>query len=96
MSNVASGILERTKKGTSVLRVSARSSDDVGVPAQLVQEYHLVEGATVAGPVQRAKRGLELVAVESVCGLAPETFRERTPYTRLVAIDPCELSLIHI
>lgn len=90
MSDVVSGILKRTKKGAGVLRVSARSSDDVWAPARLVQEYSLVEGATVAGPVRRGKRGPELVTVESVCGLAPEAFRERTPYTHLVAIDPCE------
>jgi transcription termination factor Rho len=62
----------------------------VTVPVRLMQEYGLVEGATVTGPVQEGKRGPELVAVESVCGLTPEAFRARTPYTDLVAIDPCE------
>jgi len=91
MVDVANGILKHTKKGAGVLCGPAGSAaDGVWVPARLVQEYGLVEGATVSGPVRGSGKGLELEAVESVCGFAPEAFRERAPYTRLVAVDPCE------
>jgi transcription termination factor Rho len=93
MSDIASGILKRTKKGSVLLdpvRPNQPGSDRISVPAQFVQEYDLIEGATVTGPVQKGQKGSLLVGVESICGLTPEAFRERTPYTHLVAIDPCE------
>lgn len=94
MPDSATGVLKVTNKGTGVLRDPARSfrsgPDDVLVAPGLVRKYGLVEGAVVTGPVQRRKRKLELSSVESVCGLAPEEFQQRIPYTRLVAIDPCE------
>jgi transcription termination factor Rho len=31
-----------------------------------------------------------LVTIESVCGLSPETFQQRTPFKRLIALDPTE------
>ncbi len=65
-------------------------SSKVTVPLELMQEHELVVGATVAGPVQDGEGGPELAAVESVCGLTPEAFRERVPYTQLTAIDPHE------
>jgi transcription termination factor Rho len=40
--------------------------------------------------VQEGKRGLELAGVDAVCGLAPEAYRERTSFRRLVAIDPLD------
>jgi transcription termination factor Rho len=55
-----------------------------------VRQHGLVEGATIAGPVRPGKQGLELRSVESACGLAPEAFAGRTPFDRLVAIDPQE------
>ena len=94
MSEITSGILQSTKKGVCVLRDLARplgpEAREVLVPARLVRECSLVEGATVTGPLQRGKQGPELAAVESVCGLTPEAFAARTHYTRLTAIDPCE------
>jgi len=94
MPNTTSGILKRTKKGAGILRDPARSfrrgPNDVFVPARLAQEHNLPEGAAVTGPVRQGKRGPALVAVESVCGLTPEAFQARTPFNRLVAIDPCE------
>jgi len=94
MLDITTGILTRTKGRAGVLRDLTQTfhsiKHDVLVPAQLVQEYRLVEGATVTGPVRRGKKGLELEAVESICGLAPEAFQRRTPYRELVAIDPCD------
>ena len=88
MSDVTTGILRRTKKGAGVLLDPAQSlrpgARGVWVPASLVREHGLVEGATVAGPVQTTKRGPRLAGVESVCGLSPEAFGARTPYTHLM------------
>ncbi|MFQ5613114.1 MAG: transcription termination factor Rho [Anaerolineae bacterium] len=94
MPDTISGVLQRTKKGTGVLRDPAQSfrpgPDDPVVPAKLMQAFDLVEGASVSGPLRKGKQGLELAQVEAVCGLSPEAFRQRRPFARLVAIDPCE------
>jgi transcription termination factor Rho len=94
MPETANGILKRTKKGAGVLRDPAQplhpGTHEVLVPAQLMREHNLVEGATVTGPVRKGTEGAELGAVESVCGLPPETFQARTPFTHLTAIDPRE------
>jgi len=90
MPNITGGILKRTRKGRHVLHDPAWPSGDTLVPAQLVKEYGLVDGATVVGPVRHGRRGPELEAVESICGLAPEAFQGRTPFNRLIPIDPCD------
>ena len=84
------GILKRAKKGGGVLIDPAQPWDEVRVPTELARAYDLVEGATVAGPLQEGRHGPQLAGVESVCGLAPEDFQKRTPFRRLVAIDPLE------
>jgi transcription termination factor Rho len=89
-SRPGQGILKRTKGGAGVLLDPAQVEDGITVPAKLVREYGLVEGAAVSGPLREGRRGPELVAVESVCGLTPEDFQSRTPFKRLVAIDPNE------
>ncbi len=89
MPDIVSGILKRTKKGAFLFDPAQSfrpKSDQVVIPAQFVHDYDLVEGATITGPVEKG----EMIAVESICGLTPEAFRERTPYNYLVAIDPCE------
>jgi transcription termination factor Rho len=87
-SQTRQGILRGTKKGAGVLVDPVRLDDDVFVPAGLIQQHGLVEGATVSGPVREGKRGPQLTSVQSVCGLTPEEFQKRTPFRRLVAIDP--------
>jgi transcription termination factor Rho len=67
-----------------------QEQNEVVVSVRLVRQYDLVEGVAVSGSLGRGKRGPELVAVDSICGLKPEEFKARTPYTELVAIDPCE------
>jgi transcription termination factor Rho len=92
MSDMITGILKHTEKGAGMLRDPEQSllpgPDDVFVPAKLVQEHGLPEGARVTGPVRRGSRGPLLTSVEQVCGLTPEVFRQRTPFTRLTPIDP--------
>jgi transcription termination factor Rho len=90
MTDLVTGILKRTKAGAGVLLDLAGSSAEIPVPAHLVQHYHLMEGATVSGPLRPGRQGQELAGVESVCGLSPEAFQRRTPFNRLVAIDPNE------
>jgi len=78
------------KGGAGLLIDPNQPGDEVWVPAKLVKRYHLVEGATVAGPVQKGKPRPELTGVESVCGLPPDLFQKRTAFKRLVAVDPNE------
>jgi transcription termination factor Rho len=89
-SHSGGGILRRTKQGAGVLLDPARPGREIFVPAKLIQQHGLVEGASVAGPVRQGKRGPQLARAESVCGLAPEAFQKRTPFRRLVAVDPDE------
>jgi transcription termination factor Rho len=94
MTQPVSGVLKIIKKAGGVLRDPAYSfrkrPDEVTVPAGLIRDYHLVEGAMLTGAARRDRRGLLLASVESICGLAPEVFQSRRPYTSLTAIDPCE------
>jgi len=92
MPDIASGILKLDKNGTGRLRIverSLRSSpSDVIVPARLMRQYRLAEGAVTAGPFSVVKGRKELSEVESVCGLKPEEFQKRRPYNDLVAVNP--------
>jgi transcription termination factor Rho len=92
MSDMITGILKHTGKGAGMLRDPGQSllpgPDDVFVPAKLVQEHRLPEGARVTGSVRRVSQGPLLTSVEQVCGLTPEVFQRRTPFDRLTPIDP--------
>jgi transcription termination factor Rho len=90
MPDTATGILKSAKKGTNTLFDPANPWHEIQVPRQLVREHRLVEGATITGLTRKGKRQPELTSVESVCGLAPEAFRERPSFKRLIAIDPNE------
>jgi transcription termination factor Rho len=84
------GILKRAKGGAGLLINPSQPQDEVWVPAGLVKTYALTEGATVAGPVRPGRPRPQLTGVESICGLAPDAFRARTPFKHLVAVDPNE------
>ncbi|HRV95540.1 MAG TPA: transcription termination factor Rho [Anaerolineae bacterium] len=86
MTNLESGILQLTKRGDGHLVNPDRLTDPVVVPAKLIRTYRLPHGATVTG----SQQGDRLTSIETVGGLAPEAFRQRTPFKRLVAIDPTE------
>jgi transcription termination factor Rho len=90
MTNSQSGILKLTKGGTGLLYNPNAPKEDVSVPAELIREHNLPEGATVTGPVQSGQRRPQLKAIETVCGLAPQAFQERPPFEQLTAIDPHE------
>jgi transcription termination factor Rho len=88
------GVLKLNKKNGGVLRDPARSfrtsPTDPHVPPQLVRKCALSEGVLVSGSVQKRKHGYVLDNVDSVCGIAPEQFRQRPRFAELVAIDPRE------
>jgi transcription termination factor Rho len=90
MTDTTSGILKVMKNGDGILHNPAEGTDGVHVPARLIREYRLPEGATVTGPVRTGTKGPQLATVEAVCGLAPEAFQKRTPFKDLVAIDPSD------
>jgi len=87
---VRRGILRAGKKRDGHLVDLEGLAPDVYVPARLVKQHGLVEGATVSGPGQQAKQGPALAAVESICGLSPAEFQDRIPFEQLIAIDPDE------
>jgi len=94
MSDMVSGVLKRMSGGEGVLRDPARSfrptPADVVVPVHLVRGHELIDGATIVGPATQGKKTLELAAVETICGLPPDQFRKRKPFSQLTAINPCE------
>lgn len=90
MSEIANGILSRGRGGVRLVNAVQPAAGDVLVPAALVQEHALVEGASVAGPVKQGRAGRELAGVTAVCGVSPAAFRARIPFTQLVAVDPDE------
>jgi len=61
---------------------------DVAVPAKLIQQHGLVAGVTITGLARRGRQGNELVTITTVCGLAPDVYKQRTPFSNLVAISP--------
>jgi transcription termination factor Rho len=88
MTDTGNGILKLTKNGAGILHNPAEATDSVYVPAKLIREYSLPEGATISGPVRSGTKGPQLTMVEAVCGLAPDEFQKRTPFRDLIAIDP--------
>lgn len=94
MTTTVTGVLKLGRKGGGVLRDPSfsfrKQPHETEVPAGLIREHRLVEGATITGPAQQGRQGRFLASVEMICGAAPETFLHRRPYTALTAIDPCE------
>ena len=92
MPATVSGVLEVLNRSGGYLRDPARSLDpgpaDAFVPDLVIKRFGLATGALVSGPAQSGKQGLRLDDVESVCGLAPEAYRKRTPFADLVATNP--------
>ncbi len=94
MAETVNGVFKLVKNGFGVLREPQysfrRQPNEVMVTAALIREHSLVPGATIVGTAQRGKKGLVLEKIESINQLPSETFQQRTPYTRLTAIDPFE------
>jgi transcription termination factor Rho len=90
MPENASGILKRSRGGSVLVNAVEPAHGPLAVPARLVQQFALVEGASVSGNVHQGRQGRELATVETVCGLSPEAYRARPQFTDLTAIDPAE------
>lgn len=88
------GILKILPDGAGILLDPMRSfrpqPTDPYVPARVIREFGLEEGASVAGNARRGRKGYELFSVDLVGGMTPEAFRDRIRYTELVAVDPTE------
>ena len=90
MIEIANGILKRGRGGAVLINAVQPAAGEISVPARLLGEYALVEGASVTGPVVQGRSGRELAGVTEVCGLPPAAYRARTPFAQLVAVDPTE------
>jgi len=92
MPDMATGVLEILKQGGGFLRDPARSfqpdKTDTFVSQKQISRFGMVTGALVTGPIEPGKKGPRLTSVESICGMSPEDFRKRTPFSKLLAINP--------
>jgi transcription termination factor Rho len=92
MNQEVSGILQIVQKGSGFLRDPARSfqagTNDAWVSRQMIAAYRLEEGVEINGISQKGEKGIELVSIEKICGLAPAQFKERPSFERLLAINP--------
>jgi transcription termination factor Rho len=90
MAETGSGVLKLTKNRAGELRSAENSfrqkPGDIHVPPEIIKQYHLQEGTLITGQVRDGK----LTGINTLGGLAPDRYRERTPFTKLVAVDPCE------
>jgi transcription termination factor Rho len=88
----ASGVLKLGARRDGTLLDPARSLRATGrepvVPAALIREFHLPEGALVEGPARSHSGALTLIGVDSVSGLAPDIFAQRVDFDDLIPIDP--------
>lgn len=94
MDNKAAGILKLTDKYSGVLRDPLSSFrgklGDPIVPAGLIREYRLVEGAAVTGSIKQGRSGSRLSSVDSISGLKPDAFIARKPYKTMTVVGPSE------
>jgi transcription termination factor Rho len=91
-SGQVSGVLEIFQKGGGFLRDPARSfgqdTSDVFVPQKLIQKWNLANGSVVTGTAGKGKKGTALLEVQSVCGLDPQAFADRSSLKDLTALNP--------
>jgi len=92
MTTTVTGVLELLPRGGGFLRNPADSlrpsSEDAFVSQSLIKQNGLIAGATLTGPVGPGRKGPQLTAVTSICGLTPDMFRNRTLSNDLVVINP--------
>lgn len=94
MTQPVHGVFKPLQNGSGVLRDPGssfrRQPDEVTVPQALARRHGLVHGATICGTARAQQKGWVLAEIASINQRDPALFRQRTPYTRLTAIDPCE------
>lgn len=87
---VATGVLQLSRKGHGVLFDPAWPSEKTFVPAKLIGQHNIPQGARVSGPSRHSKQGPVLNGVDSLGGLDPEAFRNRIPFSRLTPTHPSQ------
>lgn len=90
MTQTATGILKIGKNQVGWLYNPATMNRDVQLSAELIKKFKLVDGATVTGESSSGKKGARLTRVDTISGLKPDLFQQRTPFRELVAISPNE------
>jgi transcription termination factor Rho len=92
MQQNVTGVFQRLQQGGGFLRDPALSfqpgPQDSWVSSQVIRQYGLTDGAEVIGFSEQAKKGIQLVKVESICDLKPEQFQNRNRFDKLLAINP--------
>jgi transcription termination factor Rho len=92
--STVSGVFKSGQKGGGILLDPAVSFQTLGdeptVPAALVRQYGLVDGAAVTGEARHSKQGFLLERITTIAGRDPAAFKSRPTFARLVAIDPFE------
>jgi transcription termination factor Rho len=91
LSKEGNGVLKRYKEKNFLLNPETfidDRTDGILVPYNLLRQYQLVEGVTVTGPVRENNKRPILQGVKTICGISPEAYRKRKPYTQLTAITP--------
>ncbi|MDB9741253.1 transcription termination factor Rho [Akkermansiaceae bacterium] len=86
------GVLELAPKGFGFLRVQSKdweqSSTDVFVTPDLVRKYGLRHGAWIDGTSQEGPRGPQLISIEQINKIAPDTATKLPHFDELKAINP--------
>jgi len=94
MADTITGILKSVNKRQFAVRTAERSyrkaASEIMVHPDLTGDYDLIEGATVAGQIERKKGRRRLVSIESLGAMKPEAFGKRMRFANLVAVDPHE------
>lgn len=84
--NAVTGILKNDARGAGVLLDPARWQELAHVPATLIREHALIEGAAVTGALDTS--GKTLISVTAICGRKPEEFQQRPAFESLTAVSP--------
>jgi len=88
------GVLQRLPRSGGFLRSVENAfqpdSADVWIAPQYIHEYKLVDGALVTAQTEPGEKRNQVINVESVCGVEPNAFRDRSRFDRLAAINPDE------
>ena len=78
MAEAASGVLQGLAQRGGFLRDAEfsfqPSRDDVHIPARMIKELGLVNGAVVSGDIKETKKGRQMSDVVSINGLPPRGF----------------------
>ena len=95
MNKTITGVLKINTDKASVLLDPARSFRSAGpadpiVSNNLINKYNLIQGSTISGTLTENNNKLVVDKINSICGLLPDAYAKRTPYTSLTAIDPLD------